>query len=32
MGYTNVREYGEGKKAWVAAGLLVEGRGRPSRQ
>jgi hypothetical protein len=23
-----VREYGEGKKAWIAAGLPVEGRSR----
>jgi hypothetical protein len=26
MGYTNVREHSEGKKAWIAAGLPVEGR------
>jgi hypothetical protein len=31
MGYTNVREYGEGKKAWIAAGLPVEGRSRRPR-
>jgi hypothetical protein len=28
MGYKNVREYGEGKKGWIAAGLPVEGRSR----
>jgi len=28
MGYTNVRDYGEGKKAWIAAGLPLEGRSR----
>jgi hypothetical protein len=27
-----VREYGEGKKAWIAAGLPVEGRSRRPRQ
>lgn len=33
MGYTNVREYGEGKKAWIAAGLPVEGRSqRPDNE
>jgi hypothetical protein len=32
MGYTNVREYGEGKKAWIAAGLPVEGRSLRPRQ
>jgi rhodanese-related sulfurtransferase len=32
MGYTNVRDYVEGKKAWVAAGLPVQGRSRRSRQ
>jgi len=26
MGYANVWEYSEGKKAWIAAGLPVEGR------
>jgi hypothetical protein len=26
MGYANVWEYGEGNKAWIAAGLPVEGR------
>jgi hypothetical protein len=31
MGYSNVREYGEGKKAWIAAGLPVEGRSRRPR-
>jgi len=28
MGYTNVRDYTEGKKDWVDAGLPVEGKGR----
>jgi hypothetical protein len=32
MGYTNVREYGEGKKAWIAAGLPIEGKSRRLRQ
>jgi hypothetical protein len=32
MGYANVWEYGEGKKAWIAAGLPVEGRSRRPRQ
>jgi len=32
MGYTNVQEYGEGKKAWIAAGLPVEGRRRRGGQ
>jgi rhodanese-related sulfurtransferase len=32
MGYANVREYGEGKKAWIAAGLPVEGRSRRHRK
>jgi rhodanese-related sulfurtransferase len=32
MGYTNVWEYREGKKAWIAAGLPVEGRSRRPRQ
>jgi hypothetical protein len=32
MGYANVWEYGEGKKAWIAAGLPVEGRSRGPRQ
>jgi hypothetical protein len=32
MGYANVWEYGEGKKAWIAAGLPVEGRSRRLRQ
>jgi len=27
MGYTNVREYKEGKQDWVGAGLPVEGEG-----
>ena len=25
MGYTNVREYAEGKQDWIAAGLPAEG-------
>ncbi len=28
MGYTNIREYKEGKQDWVAAGLPVEGEGQ----
>src|SRR5215212_5904969 len=32
MGYANVREYGEGKKAWIASGLPVEGTSRRPRQ
>jgi len=24
LGYTNIREYGEGKKGWVDAGLPLE--------
>jgi hypothetical protein len=32
MGYANVWEYGEGKKAWIAAGLPVEGRSQRPRQ
>jgi hypothetical protein len=28
MGYTNVRDYSEGKKDWVDAGLPVEGKGK----
>jgi hypothetical protein len=31
MGYTDVRDYGEGKNAWIAAGLPVEGRSRRLR-
>jgi hypothetical protein len=31
MGYTNVREYGEGKEAWISAGLPVEGKSRRPR-
>jgi hypothetical protein len=27
MGYTNLREYKEGKKDWMEAGLPVEGEG-----
>ena len=26
MGYTNVRDYSEGKQGWVEAGLPVEGK------
>jgi len=32
MGYAKVREYGEGKKAWITTGLPVEGRSRRHRQ
>jgi rhodanese-related sulfurtransferase len=32
MGYTNVREYGEGKKAWIVGGLPVEVRSRRPQQ
>jgi rhodanese-related sulfurtransferase len=32
MGYANVWEYGEGKKAWIAAGLPVKGRSRRPQQ
>ncbi len=28
LGYTNVRDYGEGKAEWIAAGLPVEGKAR----
>jgi hypothetical protein len=28
MGYTNVRDYTEGKKDWITAGLPVEGNAR----
>jgi rhodanese-related sulfurtransferase len=32
LGYTNVREYAEGKEDWIAAGLLVEhGAATPAR-
>ena len=31
MGYANVWDYGEGKIAWIAAGLPVEGRSRRLR-
>jgi hypothetical protein len=31
MGYADVRDYAEGKKAWIAAGLPVEGRSRRAR-
>jgi hypothetical protein len=27
MGYTNIREYKEGKQDWLEAGLPVEGEG-----
>jgi hypothetical protein len=30
MGYTNVRDYTEGKKDWITAGLPVEGKARHS--
>jgi len=26
MGYTNVRDYAEGKQGWIDAGLPVEGQ------
>jgi len=26
MGYTNVKDYAEGKQGWVEAGLSVEGK------
>lgn len=29
MGYTNVRDYEEGKDGWTGAGLPVEGKHQP---
>ncbi len=29
MGYTNLREYQEGKQGWISAGLPTEGEAQP---